>query len=108
MKVRIRTNLNDSRAKENVLTMSQASAVVAYSIGGFVSEKKPKDKLLDLFAPELFSAQSREELMEGLRARAERFYQEASIEEIIELTRLVESLLKARGLLRKQGPRQIH
>jgi hypothetical protein len=73
----------------------------------FVSEKQPKNRLLDLFAPELFSAQSREELMENLRARAERFYQEASLEEIIELTHLVESLLEARGLLPGQGPRQI-
>lgn len=73
-----------------------------------MSEKKPKNHLPDLFAPELFSAQSRGEFMKNLRARAERFYQEASLEEIIQLTRLVESLLPARGLVPKQGPRQIH
>ena len=73
-----------------------------------MSEKQPKNHLRDLFTPELFSARSREELMENLRARAERFYQEASLEEIIELTHLVESLLEARGLLPGQGPRQIH
>lgn len=73
-----------------------------------MSEKRPKNHLLNLFAPELFSAHSREELTENLRARAERFYQEASLEEIIELTHLVESLLEARGLLPGQGPRQSH
>lgn len=73
-----------------------------------MSEKQPKNHLQDLFAPELFSAQSREELMENLRARADRFYQEASLEDIIKLTHLVESLVEARGLLPGQGPRQIH
>lgn len=45
--------------------------------------------------------------MEKLRAKAERFYQEASLEEIVQLTRLVESLFEARRLLPKQGAHQI-
>ena len=76
--------------------------MVATALEAFVSEKRPKDHLLDLFAPKLFSAQSREELMEKLRARAERFYHEASLDEIVQLTQLVESLLEARGLLPRQ------
>ena len=88
--------------------VSQPGTLVAYRIGGFVSEQKPKNKLMDLFAPELLSAQSREELMEKLRARTERFYHEASLDEIMQLMQLVESLLEARGLLPRQEPRQIH
>jgi hypothetical protein len=65
-----------------------------------VSEQKPKNNVLDSFAPELSSAQSREKSMENLRARAERFYQEASLDEIVQLTQLVESLLEARGCFR--------
>lgn len=76
--------------------MSQASAVVAYRIGGFVSDEKPENRPLDLFAHELFSAQSREQLLNDLRARAERFYEEATLEEIIEAARVIESLLQAR------------
>lgn len=88
--------------------MSQPGEVLAYSIGGFVSEKQPKDNLLDSFPRELYFAQSHKELIDNLRSRAERFNQEASVEEILRLTRLVESLLEARGFLSKQGPRQIH
>lgn len=87
---------------------SQASAVLAYRIGGFVSEKKPENRLLDLFAPEVFSAQSCEQLMKDLRARAERFYQQARLSEIIEARRLIESLLEARGLLPQRVSSQIH
>jgi hypothetical protein len=72
-----------------------------------MSEKKRKNNLPDLLAPESLSPQSGEGLIESLRARAERFYQEASLEEIIQLGGLVESLLETRGLLPK-GPHQIH
>jgi len=88
--------------------MSQAPAVVAYRIGGFVSDEKPENRLLHLFAPELFSAQSREQLVDGLRARADRFYQQATLEEIIEARRLIELLLEARGLLAQRASSQAH
>jgi hypothetical protein len=75
---------------------------------GVLSEKKPENRLLDLFAPELSSAQSRQQLMNDLRTRAERFYEEAALEEIIEARRAIESLLEARGLLPQRASSQIH
>jgi hypothetical protein len=88
--------------------MSQASTAAAYRIWGICVRKKPENKLLDLFAPELLSAPSREQMTSELRARAERLYHEASVEEIIEATRLVEELLEARGVLPKKGSTQIY
>ena len=73
-----------------------------------MSDEKPKNRLLDLFAPELFSAQSREQLVNELRGRAERFYQQATLEQIIEARRLIEALLKARGVLPKEESKQAH
>jgi hypothetical protein len=70
---------------------------------GVVSEKKPENRLVDLFALELFSAQARQQLMNDLRTRAERFYEETTLEEIIEGRRFIESFLEARGLLRQRA-----
>ena len=87
--------------------MSQASAVMAYRIGGLVSENKPENRLLDLLASNC-SGQFHEQLMNELRARAEWFCQQATPEEIIEVRRLIESLLEARGLLPQRASIQIH
>ena len=73
-----------------------------------MSDEKPENRLLDLFAHELFSAQSREQLVNELRVRAERFYQQATPEQIIEAKQLVEALLKARGVLPKEESKQMH
>ena len=66
-----------------------------------MSDEKPKNGLLDLFAPELFSAPSREQLINELRARAERFYQQATLEQIIEARRLIEALKSPRSALER-------
>ncbi len=76
--------------------------------GVIVSEKKqiaPPDS----FTSESFSAAGlREQVVKELRVRIERFCEQASPEEIIELTRIVRSLLAARGLLPEQTSKRIN
>jgi hypothetical protein len=91
--------------------VSRATAAVAYRAGTLLpmSEKKSDNRTLDFFeADEFCSAESRERLVPELRAKAERFYEQASPEQIIEAAMIVRSLLAGRGLLPEQTSKQIH
>jgi hypothetical protein len=65
-----------------------------------MSEKKPENPLPDSVESEPFcDAGPRERLVRELRTRAERFYEQASLEQIVEATLIIRSLLAPRGLL---------
>lgn len=84
--------------------------VVAYIIVRIlVPNKKPENQPPDCFVEESFSANGlREELVKELRVRAEKFYERASLEEIMEAQLVVRSLLAARGLLPEQTSKLIN
>lgn len=74
-----------------------------------MSSKKPDDKPPDRFTQDSFSGNGlREELVRGLRARAEKFYERATVEQIVEAESVVRSLLAARGLLPEQASKLIN
>jgi len=55
-----------------------------------------------------FGGESREQMLKELRVRVERFYERATPEQIQEATRVVQSLLAARGLLPEQASKKIN
>ena len=66
---------------------------MAFRVVIFMSEKK-SENLPESFECEPFdSGESREHLLQELRTRAERFYGRASLEQIVEVTCMVRSLL---------------
>ena len=70
-----------------------------------MSRKKPPD----CFIQDSSSGNgSREKLVNELRARVEKFYERASVEEIREIELVVRSLLAARGLLPEQASKLIN
>ena len=74
-----------------------------------MSDNKPENRTPDSVASEPFcDAQSRERLVQELRTRAERFCEQASLEQIIEATLIIRSLLTTRRLLPEQASNQIH
>ena len=78
-------------------------------MGVLVSEKEIQITPPESFTSESFSvAGSREPVVKELRARAERFCEQAGLEQIIEATLIIRSLLAARCLLPEQTSKQIH
>jgi hypothetical protein len=74
-----------------------------------VSAKKPENKIPESFLDDSFaSGGDREQLLNKLRTKFERFCDRASIEEIEEATRIVRSLLAVRGLLPEQTCKKIN
>jgi hypothetical protein len=74
-----------------------------------VSDKKSEQRISDSYRDEsYFGGESREQIMNELRARVERFYQRATREQIQEATRVVQSLLAAKGLLPEQASKKIN
>ncbi len=69
-----------------------------------------KKKVLGLFEHELpgMPFRSHGEMVRELKARAERFYEEVSLEEISQFTRMVEAIMEARGMLPANRPQQIN
>ena len=55
-----------------------------------------------------FGGESQEQMLKELHVRVERFYERATREQIQEATRVVESLLAARGLLPEQASKKIN
>ena len=74
----------------------------------FVSDEERK-KVLG-FEHELrgMPSRSHEQMVRELKARAERFYEEASLEEMSQFTRMVEAIMQARGMLAVKGSSQIN
>ena len=72
-----------------------------------MSDEKPEKKkseapfVHELLAPPL---QFRGQIVNELRRRAERFYEEASLEEIIKLTMTVEAITEKHGMLSGLDP----
>jgi hypothetical protein len=74
-----------------------------------VSTKKLEHRISNSFRENsYFDEQSRDQIVKELRVRAERFCERASREEIQEATRVVRSLLAARGLLPEQASKKIN
>jgi hypothetical protein len=74
-----------------------------------VSDKKSEHRISDSFRDDsYFGGESREQMLKELRVRVERFYERATREQIQEATRVVQSLLAARGLLREQASKKIN
>lgn len=74
-----------------------------------MSEKKTENPTPDSVGGEPFSGVgSRKHLGKELRTRAERFYEQASLEQILQATLIIRSLLAARGPLPEQASKQIH
>ena len=74
-----------------------------------MSDKKSEQRISDSYRDEsYFGGESREQIMNELRARVERFYQRATREQIQEATRVVQSLLAAKGLLPEQASKKIN
>jgi Skp family chaperone for outer membrane proteins len=74
-----------------------------------VSDKKSEQRISDSYRDEsYFGGESREQMMNELRATVERFYQRATREQIQEIKRVVQSLLAARGLLPEQASKKIN
>jgi len=74
-----------------------------------VSDKKSEQRISDSYIDESYlGGESREQMLNELRARVERFYQRATREQIQEATRVVQSLLAARGLLPEQASKKIN
>jgi hypothetical protein len=74
-----------------------------------MSDKKSEHRISDSFRDEsYFGGESREQMLKELRVRAERFHERATREQIQEATRMVQSLLAARGLLREQASKKIN
>jgi hypothetical protein len=90
--------------------MSQTVVTVAYTIERIlVPKKKPENKLPDCFVQESFSGNGlREELIKELRIKVEKFYERASLEQIMEAECMVRSRLAARGLLPEQASKLIN
>jgi hypothetical protein len=75
----------------------------------FVSRKKPEKHPSDCFVQDSFSGNGlREEPVNELRAKAEKFCERASLEQIMEAQLIVRSLLAARGLLPEQASKLIN
>jgi len=74
-----------------------------------VSDKKSEQRISDSFRDEsYFGGESRQQMLKELRVRVERFYERATREQIQEATRVVQSLLAARGLLPEQASKKIN
>jgi hypothetical protein len=74
-----------------------------------MSDKKSEHRISDSFRDEsYFGGESREQMLKELRVRVERFYERATREQIQEATRMVQSLLAARGLLPEQASKKIN
>ncbi len=74
-----------------------------------MSDKKSEHRISDSFRDDsYFGGESREQMLEELRVRVERFYERATREQIQEATRVVQSLLAARGLLPEQASKKIN
>ena len=74
-----------------------------------MSDNKSKPRISDSFRNDLyFGGESREQMLKELRVRVERFCERATREQIQEATRLVQSLLAARGLLPEQASKKIN
>jgi hypothetical protein len=74
-----------------------------------VSDKKSERRIPDSFREDsYFGDESREEIVKELRLRVERFCERASREKVQEATRVVGSLLAARGLLPEQASKKIN
>jgi hypothetical protein len=72
-----------------------------------VSDKKSEQGISDSFRDDsYFGGKSREQMLNELRVRIERFYERATREQIQEATRVVQSLLAARGLLPEQASKR--
>lgn len=73
-----------------------------------MSDKKSEHRISDSFRDgSYFGGESREQALEELRGRVERFYERATREQIKEATRVVRSFLAARGLLPEQASKKI-
>ena len=74
-----------------------------------MSDKKPEHRISDSFRDDsYFGGESREQVLKELRVRVERFYERATREQIQEATRVVQSILAARGLLPEQASKKIN
>ncbi len=74
-----------------------------------MSAKKPENRIPESFLDDPFAnAGEREEIVNKLRTKFERFCERASIEEIEEATRIVRSLLAVRGLLPEQTSKKMN
>jgi hypothetical protein len=74
-----------------------------------MSDKKSEHRISDSFRDDsYFGGESREQMLKELRVRVERFYERATREQIQEATRVVQSLLAARGLLPEQASKKIN
>ena len=74
-----------------------------------MSDKKSEHGISDSFRDDsYFGGESREQMLKELRVRVERFYERATREQIQEATRVVQSLLAARGLLPEQASKKIN
>jgi hypothetical protein len=74
-----------------------------------VSAKKSGHRISDSFREDsYFGAKLPEQIVKDLRFRIERFCERTSREEIQEATRVVRSLLAARGLLPEQASKKIN
>ncbi len=74
-----------------------------------MSDKKSEHRTSDSFKDDLyFGDESREQMLEELRVRVERFCKRATREQIQEATRVVRSLLGAGGLLPEQASKKIN
>ena len=73
-----------------------------------MSDKKSEHRISDSFRDDsYFGGESREQMLKELRVSVERFYERATREQIQEATRMVQSLLAARGLLPEQASKRI-
>ena len=73
-----------------------------------MSDKKSEHRISDSFRDDsYFGGESRELMLKDLRVSVERFYERATREQIQEATRMVQSLLAARGLLPEQASKRI-
>lgn len=74
-----------------------------------MSDKKSEHSISDSFKDDsYFGGESREQMLKELRVRVEQFYERATREQIQEATRVVRSLLAARGLLPEQASKKIN
>jgi hypothetical protein len=92
-----------------LIRASQGIAVMAHRAELRMSEKNSENPTPDSVRGEPFcGVEGREHLVMELRTRAERFYEQARLEQIMQATLIIRPLLAATGPLPEQASKQIH